>query len=738
MHEGTGKQSFELPFGDKERLQLHQYRILEWLESQRSRDRSDAALGEEAQRQCLSDLDDAWQLLQGIRLSAWQEDCKQAWFRNQKKGTVKVVTGAGKTILALAIVEQLQNEQIRDLRVAIVVPTIVLMNQWYDQFVATSNLPLSAIGRLGGGYRDSFADGRRVMIAVLDSAQKELPSMVEAAGVGDRLILVADECHRAGAPLMSRVLKTPRIASLGLSATPEREEDGEAASVQEYADSILGRELGPLIYELTLAQALALGIVPPYTIKHYGLELNAEERAEYDRLSRSISDAREELQRCAGPKVQTGARFFSWIQKTAEASGTEVGALAMRFLQDTAKRKALLYGAEARFTAVQQLLSELFLAKPDSMALLFHESIESVNALFVRLYQAGFQVVLEHSQLPQEIRDHSLDLFRKGLARVLVSAKSLIEGFNVPAVDTGIVVASSTSVRQRIQSLGRVLRKFRTATGEEKSPTVHVLYVRDTVDELIYEREDWNRLTGADRNLYFNWRPDGQLVEQPGPPRICLPSEVDVDPSLLVPGGIYPGRLEGEVLSCDSNNNVRDAEGNLVPIPREIVLRLRQVLGRPGRFFLTPLKKHCIVRVPAGDEWETRYLGSLTEAPSAVAGGLATDEQRREWLRQARPGVPYPFAPSPPLRKYKFSLKKRGVIVEKRDRGEAFAAVGPKALDPQKGKDALSVLEAVRVVRALGHTVTWFFVDATGVAIYPFENVYYFLAEVKHGFEFPE
>ncbi len=728
----------EVPFGAKERLQLHQYRILEWLENQRSGDSGSGEPLEVSDRQYLSDLDEAWQLLRGIRLSPWQEECKNAWFRNQRKGTVKVVTGAGKTILALAIIQQLQNEEVRGLRVAIVVPTIVLMNQWYDQLVSTSNLPPNAIGRLGGGHKDSFADGRRVMIAVLDSAQKELPAMVEQTDVGDQLILVADECHRAGAPLMSRVLKTPRMASLGLSATPEREEDGDAATVQEYAGTILGKELGPLIYELTLAQALELGIVPSYTIKHYGLELNSKERVEYDRLSRAISDAREELQRYAGPKVQTGARFFSWIQRTAQSSGTEVSILAMRFLQDTARRKTLLYGTESRFAAVQQLLSEQFRAKPDTMALLFHESIESVNALFVRLYQAGFQVVLEHSQLPQEIRDQSLDLFRRRLARVLVSAKSLIEGFNVPAVDTGIVVASSTSVRQRIQSLGRVLRKFKAASGEEKSPTVHVLYVRDTVDELIYEREDWNRLTGADRNLYFHWKLDGQLIEQPGPPRVCLPSDGEINPSLLVPGGIYPGRLEGEVLSCDSHNNVRDAEGNLVPIPKEVVLQLRQILGRPGRFYLTPVRKHCIVRVPVGDEWETRYLGSLTEDPPAYGARIATDEQRREWLRHARPGNPYTFAPVPPLRKYKFSLKRRGVIVEKRERGEAFAAVGAEAHAPEKGQDALTILESLRHVRALGHSVTWFYVDAAGIAVYPLEGVYYYLAKVDHGFEFPE
>lgn len=67
----------------------------------------------------------------------------------RKKGTIKVVTGAGKTILALAIIESLK-KQITELVVAIVVPTIVLQNQWYNEILKNSNLSDNMIGRLGG------------------------------------------------------------------------------------------------------------------------------------------------------------------------------------------------------------------------------------------------------------------------------------------------------------------------------------------------------------------------------------------------------------------------------------------------------------------------------------------------------------------------------------------------------------------------------------------------------------
>ena len=74
-------------------------------------------------------------------------------------------------------------------------------------------------------HSDELAGNRRVLIAVLASARKLLPAQVRSAGIGEHLLLVADECHRVGAPEMSAVLETPRAYSLGLSATPERDDD---------------------------------------------------------------------------------------------------------------------------------------------------------------------------------------------------------------------------------------------------------------------------------------------------------------------------------------------------------------------------------------------------------------------------------------------------------------------------------------------------------------------------------
>ena len=150
-----------------------------------------------------SELPERWELTRGIDLHHWQQQCVDAWFGADKRGVLKVVTGAGKTVLALAIAEKLQQTTARDLRIAIVVPTVVLLNQWKEEIMSRSNLPSTAIGLLGGGSDESFNAETRILICVLNSAGRKLPEIVRKAGVGSSLLLVVDECHRAGAEEIS-------------------------------------------------------------------------------------------------------------------------------------------------------------------------------------------------------------------------------------------------------------------------------------------------------------------------------------------------------------------------------------------------------------------------------------------------------------------------------------------------------------------------------------------------------
>jgi superfamily II DNA or RNA helicase len=718
-------------FGDAEALALQQLRLAEWMATAgRKRlvdDAEPTAPGGPAV------MPGTWNLTKGVQPYPWQQHCIERWRKNKGRGTVKVVTGAGKTLLALLIAEHQRNTEDKELHLAIVVPTIVLMHQWYDEILKHSNLPPEAIGRLGGGYDEGFNGGRRILISVLASASERLPKLVKEANVEEHLLLVADECHRAGASEMSNVFKTKCRWTLGLSATPEREDDDAG-----YDKSLLGKKLGPIIYEFNLADALREGLVPKFTINHYGLSMTADERRRYETLSRSITDAMSQL------KAQRDARsdgdFFSWARHVAARNQGEVGAIAMRFVSDVSKRRELLNHLEARREAVIRLIEQEFEINPEARVILFHESIADVMELFAHLWRRGYKAIAEHSELPASWREKGLELFRKGVARIIVSARSLIEGFNVPAVDVGIIVASSGSVRQRIQSLGRMLRRHRGPNGEEKTSCIHVLYAADSAEENIYSKLDWYEATGVDSNRFHLWDLESEPQIQDGPPRTPLPTEMQVDAEALVAGGRYPGQYEGEELSCDTQRNITNAEGKYAVDTADLAEAVLKVKRSGGKFRVTPKRHFALVRVPADEGWETLYVTQL-EKPlrfEAPARKVVSSDEAAKWAGGAQAGVPYPFAGLAAVDGgLRFKQKAGGVISKKVRGGEVFARVGDKAEDAHKGADAARLLAAIKEMLRAGKKVSRIEINEARHVLYREAGQLLFICTLDEGLEFP-
>ncbi len=696
----------------------------------------------------LSSVPKRWSMTKGIELYLWQEEAVERWLEREK-GTIKAVTGGGKTELCLAIAERLQNQKEPDLHLAVVVPTITLMEQWRDKMLERSNLPADAIARLGGGCEESFSGGKRILISVLASARKKLPGLVEKAKVGNRLLLVVDECHRAGSDENMKVFDTKRRFSLGLSATPERGENTEEGGNAAYDDTLLGRELGPIIVRFHLSQAREHGVVPEYSIRHYGLCLSAKERGVYERLSKEISDARKELQGRAPAGKTSGTAFFKWVSNEANRKSQPDG-LASRFLVKSSRRKEVLYGMDSRRTAAQTLLQRGFDENRNAQAILFHERIMEVMNLFRCFRGLGLGVVAEHSGLPKRLRSESVELFREGAANVIVSARSLIEGFDVPAVDMAVIVAASTSERQRIQSLGRVLRKHKGGAGEEKDSVVHILYAKDTVDEEIYEKQDWDKITGEGRNSYFHWDGLGEEVRLDGPPKHPLPNEEQIDVRRLREGEEYPGRYEGREYGCDTNGNIKGADGALIRDPGnlpELIFGAKG--GEYGRFRVTRRKRCVLVLSRRERNWKVVFVTQLKEdlqaeergAGGAVAGGVAGSDGPEKWVETARPGDPYPaVGVSLVDDRLVFKRKRGGVVARRVKRGFVYAKMGDDAGDREKGKDAERIADAVRKIETdkPGISISSMALNELNHVLFHAKGRLIFICRLHKGLEFPD
>lgn len=117
--------------------------------------------------------------------------------------------------------------------------------------------------------------------------------------------------------------------------------------------------------------------------------------------------------------------------------------------------------------------------------LIFHERIEVAEGIFKYLKEIGFAAGIYHSKMPVKERLASISEFKDGKINVLIACRALDEGFDVPAAETGIIVAGTSSVRQWIQRMGRILRK----SPSKEYSKIYVVFV-DMVEQDIFTEKD--------------------------------------------------------------------------------------------------------------------------------------------------------------------------------------------------------------------------------------------------------
>jgi superfamily II DNA or RNA helicase len=668
----------------------------------------------------------AWKT-RDFALVDWQERAVEAWEAGDRgrpyHGTLEIFTGGGKTLIALECAQRASMEA-DGIRLAIVVPTEALAHQWIDAALTYTDIPRAQIGLLGAGGVARLGD-HTVLVCVLNTAARRLPEM--ARNVGDDLMLIVDECHRAGAPTFSKVLETSARFRLGLSATPDREELDENGDVLEFDEQLVGRAIGDVVYRFGLREARNAGWLPDFEVHHHGVQLHASERNEYDRLSRQVDDLIDRL----ADHGADASRARSLVGRA-----DELGSTAKAYVAATAKRKDMLYRAAERERVTVAVVHDVLRRRPEARVLLFHERVDEAARLRNRLIHSDvLRVGLEHSRLAPRERRAALDGFRSGELQVLVSVKSLVEGIDVPSADVGVSVASSSSVRQRVQSLGRVLR--RSFDGAKKTAEMHVLYVSDSVDELIYAKEDWSDLIGESANHYWWWTidPDDKPERRDGPPHSPRPTEEQEWERLgrVAPAAPTPwlGSVPDREYSVDTRGTVRTRSGVVVANPQGVAALVELVRGRlGGRFYVTPAHRLVVTR-EAGPEGQWIVVGRLgqplTTLSPADAGAENVDSS------QLRVGDPYPGGRDAANGELSI-LQKRGGVIERRLGGGIKEFALTTNADPAKVQNAERLLRSWRQASSTGLKVS---VNSEWHAWYMDNGEAKFLADVPGGFAWP-
>ncbi len=385
----------------------------------------------------------------------YQTESIEKWRENERCGVIVLPTGAGKTHVATMAIEMCGRQTL------VVVPTLDLMNQWYDLLVSTFN---AEIGLMGGGFFEIGA----ITVTTYASAFRHQERLGNQFG-----LIIFDECHHLpseGYKYAAEFAIAP--FRLGLSATPDRADGGE---------DLLDNLIGKTVYRLE-AQQLAGEFLADYTIEKVEVELSDEERKSYQAERQIYTDFRRKMNL---PYGQEGWRMF-----LIHSAKSEDGRRAMKAYRNY---KKIALGTESKIHVLQDLLTR---HKHDKVLIFTHE-----NEMVYRISNDYLIPAITHETNVKE-RKFWLDAFNRGDVLALATSKVLNEGVNIPDASVAIILSGSGSSREHIQRLGRILRK-----KDDKQAILYEVVTRDTTEEYTSQkrtdaRQFQDAKKGDNRNLF--------------------------------------------------------------------------------------------------------------------------------------------------------------------------------------------------------------------------------------------
>lgn len=408
-------------------------------------------------------------------LFPWQQACIDAWLGSGARGIAKVVTGAGKTRMALHAAKILEKRIGKPLKVRILVPKVFLAQQWQNavlQEVDFLEVGTKRIGQWNGNRKDKPI--RDWMVYVVNSARYVISRQIlEDFSQGSAVLFIIDECHHFASEENKHVFdflqyreKGDDYYALGLSATPET----------AMFETVSVPTIGPVVFTYGFSHALAEGIINPFVMFHLGLYLDEKRQERYEALSLKITKQIATMYRLYPLLCKLNdARFFVVLHHLAQSNEGLVSEKASILLSSILARRALVSLAPIRMEAAQSLVERL---GPNKKILVYGERIEQCEVLHQQFLALGYSVAHYHSKMGRIAKEENLRRFRDGEARILVCCKALDEGFDIPSVDVGIVLSCTSEERQRVQRLGRILRK-REGKGYS---ALYYLHVEGTVE----------------------------------------------------------------------------------------------------------------------------------------------------------------------------------------------------------------------------------------------------------------
>ncbi|MDC0367173.1 DEAD/DEAH box helicase [Gammaproteobacteria bacterium] len=380
-----------------------------------------------------------------MKLREWQEAAFPLWWE-RKRGIVKVVTGGGKTVFAIHCLKKYLEENSNN-TIFIVVPSIALLDQWYEGLQLSFQNKEIALN--GGGERlDKLS---KITISTIDSV-KNIIENFDAS----KTLLIVDECHKIGTEKRGETLTNNWHATLGLSATPERDYDDNFYI-------IIRKILGDIIFDYDYIDAREDEVIVNFKLLYAYAAMTNSEEAEYKKFTKSIQ------------------------RRAATIGGNNMNDYPLKML--IFNRARMVKNSVNRIPFGIELLQKY---KRDSW-IVFTENKKQAKEFNTIINKKGYKSAIYNTDLDSNEREENLNNFKNGNLNVLVSCTALDEGFDMPEADGAMILSASSSKRQRIQRMGRVLR----ITANKKNALIVTVYSSKTEYEKLREESNRYQLEGV-------------------------------------------------------------------------------------------------------------------------------------------------------------------------------------------------------------------------------------------------
>ena len=366
-----------------------------------------------------------------------QQDALQAWTGGPRRGVVVLPTGSGKSYLAELAMQSVERDTL------VIAPTLDLVEQWLRRLRQAFAIP---IGALGGGRHDV----ERITVSTYDSAAIHMERLGCRFG-----LVIFDEVHHLPGDLYRQAAEHC-IAPfrLGLTATLERD-DGR--------HELLDELVGPCVFRLGI-KSLAGDILADYDTETVEVVMTDADRHDYDKARAAYRGFVERQ------GIRVGSRG-GWRKFLAATSRSPEGRAAFAAYR---RQKQLALGHDRKVDELGRLLQRHWHDRTIVFA--------SDNATVYAISERFLCPAITH-QTPLAERAEILERFADGRYRVVVTSRVLNEGVDVPAASVAVVLSGTSSVREHVQRLGRILRR-----SEGKRARLYELVTADTVETLQSDR----------------------------------------------------------------------------------------------------------------------------------------------------------------------------------------------------------------------------------------------------------